>query len=248
MEGIHIALKAETLWTLFGFPVTNAVVTALTVSLLVAGSAIAAGRRLRLVPGRLQALWEMAVGDVYAYVAEVLESERLARRYFPLIASIFIFVLFGNLLHFLPGFGSIGFFAIEGEHTVFTPLLRSIATDLNFTLALALVAFIVIEFAGIAALGALNYASKFVNLKSPLGFAIGIIDLFSELARLFSFSFRLFGNIFAGEVMLGLLVALVPLVLPVPLMAFELAVGVIQAAIFALLTLFFIKIAVTAMH
>src|SRR3989338_9646224 len=108
MEGIHIALKAETLWTLFGFPGTNAVVAALTVSLLVAGSAIAAGRRLRLVPGRLQALWEMAVGDVYAYVAEVLESERLAQRYFPLIASIFIFVLFGNLLHFLPGFGSIG--------------------------------------------------------------------------------------------------------------------------------------------
>ena len=105
-----------------------------------------------------------------------------------------------------------------------------------------------IEFAGVAALGVLKYGSKFVNLKSPIGFFIGLIDLVSEIARLFSFSFRLFGNIFAGEVMIGLLVALVPIVLPVPLMAFEVFVGVIQAAIFALLTLFFIKIAVTDMH
>src|SRR3989344_2651936 len=248
MEGIHIVLKAEILTTIFGFPITNAVVTTLIVSVLVALTAMLVGRRLRLIPGRLQMLWEMVVGDVYEYVAGVLESRELARRYFPLIASIFIVILFGNLLAFFPGFGSIGFYHTEGGHEVFTPLLRASATDLNFTLAIAIVAFLVIEFAGIAALGVLKYGSKFVNLKWPIGPFIGIIDLFSELARLFSFSFRLFGNIFAGEIMIGLLVALMPLVLPVPLMAFEVAVGIIQAAIFALLTLFFIKIAVTEMH
>ncbi|OGG48198.1 ATP synthase F0 subunit A [Candidatus Kaiserbacteria bacterium RIFCSPHIGHO2_02_FULL_50_9] len=248
MEGIHIVLKAETLGIFFGIPVTNALITTVVVSLLVAGAAILAGRRLRLIPGRIQMLWEMVVGDVYEYVAGVLESHDLAKRYFPLIASIFIVILFGNLLAFLPGFGSVGFYHAEGGKEVFVPLLRATATDLNFTLALAIVAFIMIEFAGVAVLGVLKYGSKFVNLKSPIGFAIGVIDLFSEIARLFSFSFRLFGNIFAGEVMLGLLAALIPIVLPVPLMAFEVAVGVIQAAIFALLTLFFIKIAVTEMH
>ena len=248
MEGIHIILKAEQIGTLFGFPITNALVTTIIVSCLVALAAIIAGRRLRSIPGRLQMLWEMVVGDVYEYIAGVLEDRNLAPRYFPLISSIFIVVLFGNLLAFLPGFGSIGFHHLENGEEVFVPLLRATSTDLNFTLAFALIAFVMIEFAGVAALGVLKYGSKFVNLKSPIGFFIGLIDLVSEIARLFSFSFRLFGNIFAGEVMIGLLVALVPIVLPVPLMAFEVFVGVIQAAIFALLTLFFIKIAVTDMH
>ena len=97
-------------------------------------------------------------------------------------------------------------------------------------------------------LGALKYASKFISFKSPLSFVIGIIELISEMARIITFSFRLFGNIFAGKVLILVLMAFVPLILPVPLLAFEVFVGFIQAAIFALLTLFFIKIAVEEPH
>ena len=154
---------------------------------------------------------------------------------------MFLFIFAANVIEFTPGIGSIGFF--HGE--AFTPILRSLNTDLNATLALALIAFFLIEFAGIAALGALKYAGKFVNLKSPLSFMIGVIELFSEIARLIAFSFRLFGNIFAGEVLILVITFFVPLILPVPLMLFEVFVGFIQAAIFALLTLYFIKIAVT---
>ena len=121
-------------------------------------------------------------------------------------------------------------------------------TDLNVTLALAIISFLVIELTGIITIGFLKYFTKFVNLKSVLGFFIGIIELFSEIARLISFSFRLFGNIFAGEVLILVAIAFVPLIAPVPLMLFEVFVGFIQAAIFSLLTLFFIKIAVTEPH
>ena len=121
-------------------------------------------------------------------------------------------------------------------------------TDLNTTLALTVIAFIVIEVAGVATLGFLRYGKKFVNVSSALGFMVGIIELFSEVARLVSYSFRLFGNIFAGEVMIIVIQHFVPIVLPVPIMLFEVFVGFIQAAIFALLTLFFVKMAITEAH
>ena len=116
------------------------------------------------------------------------------------------------------------------------------------TLALAFISFFTIEITGIAMLGFFKYAGKYVNLKSPVGFAVGIIELISNLGRLISFSFRLFGNIFAGEVMILVASFFLPYLLPVPLMAFEMFVGLIQAIVFAMLTLFFIKLAIAEPH
>jgi F-type H+-transporting ATPase subunit a len=195
---------------------------------------------LSLIPGKVQTLVEFLFTFVMDYIAETLESQKMARRFFPLLMTLFLFILFGNLFGLLPGVNSIVFG--EGSHA--TALLHPISTDLNVTLALTIIAFLTIETVGIMTLGLLKYGGKFVNLKSPLAFLIGIIELFSELARLISFSFRLFGNMFAGKVLILIAVAFVPLFLPVPLMLFEVFVGFIQAAIFALLTLFFIKIAI----
>jgi len=247
MEGIHISLKAEQIGTFLGLPITNTLLMTWVASLLIVTFAVVFSRKLVLVPGRLQTVVETAVGGGFQYVEETLENRKLARAFFPLIASLFVFILVSNWLEFIPGIGSVGFFG-GGEHPEFTPILRSANTDINVTLALALIVFVAIEAAGIGALGALKYAGKFVNFKSVLGFLIGIIDLFSELARLISFSFRLFGNIFAGEVIIAIIIAFVPYFVPVPLLLFEVFVGFIQAAIFALLTLFFIKIAVTEHH
>ncbi len=254
MEGVHISLGAERLGSFFGFPITNTLVMTWLASFLIIFFAIAVGRRLKFLPGRLQVVLEEGIGGGVSYVEETLENKKLARTFFPLIASLFVFILVANWLYFIPGVGSIGFFPAEGgsasggEGAKFIPLLRAPATDLNVTLALSLIVFIVIQTAGFRELGFLKYAGKFVNVKSVLGFLIGIIDLFSELARLISFSFRLFGNIFAGEVIIAIIIAFVPVFLPVPILLFEVFVGFIQAAIFSLLTLFFIKIAVATHH
>lgn len=248
MEGLHITLGADTLGHLWGIPITNALVPALMTSVILVVLALVIPRTLKLVPSKGQTFVETAIGGGYDYVESVLEDKSLARRFFPLIATLFSFILIGNLIGFLPIVGSVGFFEEHHGESTLISLIRPVNTDLNVTLALAIAAVLSIQIAGIGVLGVLKYGSKFVNLHSFLGFAIGIIELFSELARFVSFSFRLFGNMFAGKVMILVATAFVPLVLPVPLLVFELLVSVIQAAIFALLTLFFIKIAVTEPH
>lgn len=248
MDGLHIALAPEILGYSGSFPITNTLVTTWVVVFVLAVIGVLVGQNVKMVPGKVQTFFESLFEYVLSYMEETLESRKLAQRYFPLITTIFIFILFSNWFGLLPGVASIGIEHGAGEHTALTPFLYPASTDLNLTLALAIIVFFVIEIAGIMALGFLKYAGKFVNFKSPLAFAIGFIELFSELARLVSFSFRLFGNIFAGKVLLLVVIAFVPYVVPVPLMLFEIFVGFIQAAIFALLTLFFIKIAVTEAH
>lgn len=245
MEGIHIVLSAERLGEFAGIPITNTLITSWIVMAVLILLAFFVGRNLKLVPGKVQGMFESILEYILAYMTETLENRRIAEKFFPLIATLFLFIFAANFLEFTPGIGSVGFFHGEVGHTEFTPLLRSVNTDLNVTLALAIISFLVIEITGIVVIGFLKYFKKFVNLKSALGFFIGIIELFSEMARLISFSFRLFGNIFAGEVLILVAVAFIPVFLPVPLMLFEVFVGFIQAAIFSLLTLFFIKIAIT---
>lgn len=245
MEGIHISLSAERIATVFGVPITNTLLMSWVVLLILGGVTFAARRRLALVPGRLQTLLETLFFGILDYMTETLGDANLARKLFPLIVTIFLFIFTANVIEFTPGIGSVGLVRESGE---FTPLLRSMNTDLNVTLALTAISFLVIEILGVATLGFLRYGKKFVNVSSVLGFLVGIVELFSEVARLISFSFRLFGNIFAGEVMILVIQHFVPMVLPVPIMAFEVFVGFMQAAIFALLTLFFVKIAVTEPH
>ena len=242
--GLHIALAAERLGTLWGVPITNTLVTQWLViaTLLVAGFFV--GKNPTLIPGKVQNFFEMLFEFVLGYMENILGTRALAERFFPLIATIFLFICASNLFDFLPFFGSVGLYRM-GE---FVPLFRPVNTDLNITLALAIVAVISIEISGIVALGVVRYGSKFFNLSSPLKFIVGIIEFVSEMSRFISFSFRLFGNIFAGEVLLAVVAYFMPYVLPVPLMAFETFVGVVQAAVFSMLTLFFIKLAIASPH
>jgi len=244
-QGIHISLAAEKIGTLFGIPITNTMLMSFVVFAILGILAFFVRKNLSLIPGRLQTLIETLFVGILDYITETLGDEKLARQIFPLILTIFLFIFTANLIEFTPGIGSIGWTHPNGE---FTPLLRSMNTDLNTTLALTVIVFIVIEVVGVTTLGFLRYGKKFVNVSSVLGFMVGIIELFSEVARLVSYSFRLFGNIFAGEVMILVIQHFVPMVLPVPIMLFEVFVGFIQAAIFALLTLFFVKIAITEAH
>ncbi len=243
--GLQISLAAQGITTLWGIPITNSLISVWIVIAILCVMAFFVGRNVRMIPGKVQNLFEMLFEYVLGYMENTLESPMLAQRFFPLIMSIFLFIFAANLFEFLPFVDSMGFQSASG----FTPLLRPATTDLNVTLALAIISFFTIEITGIVMLGIWKYGSKFVNLKGGvLGFLIGLIELVSNITRLISFSFRLFGNIFAGGVLIALAVGFLPLVLPVPLMLFETFVGLVQAAIFALLTLAFIKIAITEAH
>lgn len=242
--GLHISLAPERLFELWGIPITNTLISAWVVIAFLLILGFVAGRKPNLIPGPVQNFFEAIFEFVLNFMEQTLGSRALAIKYFPLITTIFLFISTANLFDFLPIFGSIGF---HHEHE-FIPLLHAVNTDLNVTLALAVISVLSIEAAGMVALGFWRYSSKFFNFSSPLGFTVGLIEFVSEMSRFISFSFRLFGNIFAGQVLLGVVGLFVPYIVPAPLMAFELFVGVVQAAVFSMLTLFFIKMAIAAPH
>lgn len=244
-SGIHVVLKAEEVFNVLGFPITNSLLMTWIVMAVLIGFAFVFRAKLALIPGKLQAGVEWLFEGVLNYMSETLEDEKMARRFFPLIMTIFLFVLVANEMAFLPGIGSIG---VDNGHGGLTPLLRAPSADLNMTLALAIISFFTIEITGVIALGFFKYAGKYVNFSSPVNFVVGIIELLSNIGRLISFSFRLFGNVFAGEVMIVVAMFFVAYLLPVPLMAFEVFVGFIQAVVFSMLTLFFIKLAIMEPH
>jgi F-type H+-transporting ATPase subunit a len=266
----EIALPAEPVFTIpgVGFAVTNTLLaTWLTMLLLIVGS-IAVTRNLNMVPNGLQNLVEWGLG-VLLNLTESVAGER-GRKFFPLVATIFIFLLVSNWMGIVPGFASVGLIheahhgghevqqisvlgfnlnilqAVEvGEHdtgwTVFS-FLRSAATDLNTPLALAIISVVMTQVVGYQAQG-LRYFSKFISFKDVLGLIVGPLEAVSELAKIISFSFRLFGNIFAGEVLLAVLAFIVPYLVSIPFFALELFVGLMQAFVFAMLTLVFMAMA-----
>lgn len=256
-------LHAEHLFTVAGVPITNSVIgTWIALAILLVLSFVAV-RRPALVPAGVQNVFEAGIDQFRGLTRDVMEDQRQADRFLPLVMGIFLFVLVTNWVGLLPGFGTIGFFH-EGNHEEFIPYLRAGSSDLNLTLALAAVSFLAAQAVGIIRIGFLRYTGKFVNLSNlysrPFSikklllfvpnFLLGLIELISELAKLVSLSFRLFGNIYAGEVLLVVFGFLLPLYIPLsgPFYMLEFFVGLIQAFVFAMLTIVFIKIATIEPH
>lgn len=248
-QGIHAAISAEQVYEWMGIPITNTMLMSWIVLAILFALTFLVRSRLSLVPSKLQSLFEIMTEGVLDFMTTTLGERKLALRYFPLIVTLFLFIFIANLIEFFPGIGSVGYVvqaaAEHGGHPEFIPLLRSMNTDLNVTLALSIIVFLVIEISGIMMVGFFRYFSRFFNFHSPVAFFVGLIEFVSEFIRLISFSFRLFGNIFAGEVLITVISFFVPYVAPVPFMAFEVFVGFMQATIFSLLTLFFLKLAIT---
>jgi len=258
-------LPAEGVFHLFGFPITNSIIAAWLTIVVLVGISYAVTHRIKLIPGRLQCLLEFALGWLYDLCQQVA-GEKYGRRFFPVVTTIFLFVIMNAWLSLLPGFGSILVTGVEGEPV---HLLRGANTDINMPLALALVSFAFVEYFGIRAHGGFGYLSKFINvgqffrsigrlfrgkLRAGLsGMFTGVIDIFvgmlealSELVRIVSFTFRLFGNMTAGEILLLIAMFLVPWVLALPFYGLELLIGFVQALIFSGLTLVFLTLAVAS--
>ena len=237
-----ISLKAEELFSFGGFVVTNSLFLTFIVSLLLTLVSLVIYRKISIVPGKLQGGAEMLMEGFLDLMNSTLGSKEKAERYFPLIGTIFIFILTSNLLGIFPGVGS---FTIDnGIHKV--PLFRSPAADLNFTLAFAVISVMATNILGMMAVGVLPHIGKYLNFKNPIKFFIGILEFVSEIAKIISLSFRLFGNVFAGEVLLTIIFFLAPYVIPLPFLFLELFVGLIQAFLFAMLTLVSISLHTTA--
>lgn len=242
----EISLRAEEIFHIGTFPFTNALFLSLIVSVLLIGLAVISRKKLALVPGGFQNIAEFILEEILSLMDSILGSRSKSEKYLPLIATIFFFVLLSNWFGLLP-LGAVGLNEIHNEERIFIPLFRAPAADLNFTLAIALVAVFTINLWGTLALGPKIHFGKFFNFKSPVGFFIGILELISEIAKIISFSFRLFGNVFAGEVLLVITGFLIPYVVPLPFLFLEIFVGFIQAFVFAMLSLVFVAIA-TAEH
>jgi F-type H+-transporting ATPase subunit a len=280
---IHISVAPETLFTVGPVHVTNSMFMMFVVMgfLLIVCGLIA--RTAKLVPGRWQSLFEVAT----EFMLDLVEStggKSFGRRIFPMIGSIFIFLLLANYTGILPGVGTVGIYtteeagathadeavvesttgevAVEGEeeahaegeeelHPVFVPLLRAPTADLNMTLAMALVTFTTVQIYGIRAHGV---AGRIKHMADPP--FIFPIEVVSELGRIISLSARLFGNVFAGEVLLAVMyalanaikIAIIPLFIPVIFIFLELLFGTIQALVFALLTAIYITMAAADAH
>jgi F-type H+-transporting ATPase subunit a len=313
-----VELKAETVTNL-GIGITNTMITALIVIVLLITFSYFATRKMALVPKGMQNFFEMIVEALYNMVVGTA-GEKHARRFFPVIATIFLYVVAANWFGLLPGVATIGkvepmkstsgeildkgtvFSKVSGVQMILpgvpswpphepqsialdlpgdateqqkeaaleqataelkpdqkagmlVPFLRSVNTDLNATLMLALMSAIFVEFWGISSQGFFRYGSKFLNVKRLLkgdifngliDFVVGILEFVAEAARLLSFTFRLFGNIFAGEMLFLVILYLLPVVALDLVYGMELFVGLIQAFIFAMLTLVFGVVAVTS--
>jgi F-type H+-transporting ATPase subunit a len=229
----EISLKAQEIFHIGSFGVTNSLFLTLIVSLTLIIVAVVSAKKIKIIPGKFQSVVEMGTEWLLDLMEAMLGSAKKAEQYFPLIATIFVFIMVSNLSGILPGVGSL---VIKNGSTQ-VPLLRSPAADLNFTLAFAVISVIVTNIIGMMAVGVFPHISKFLNFQNPIKFFIGILELISEFAKVISLSFRLFGNVFAGEVLLTIVAFLAPYVIPLPFLFLEIFVGLIQSFVFAMLTL-----------
>jgi len=259
-----VELPSEPVFHISHFSVTNTLIASWFTIIVLVVLSIVLTRKMKLIPGRRQGMAEAIVEGLLNFV-ESVAGKKHARMLFPGVATIFIYVISNAYLALLPFFGSIGIIEHDGK---FAPLFRSANTDVNVPLSIAIMSFIFVETWGMRAVGVSHYLSEFINVRQFLqgfkelftgkiktgpmnivfGFIslfVGVLEIFSHLTRMLSFTFRLFGNMTAGEILILVSCFLIPLVFTIPFYGLELLIGLIQALIFSGLTLVFGTIAST---
>lgn len=253
-------LVAEPIFNIGSFPVTNAYINSClaVVFFLIVGWLLR--RRTAMIPKGLQNFAETVLEAVLGYFDAVTRDRKKSLKFLPIVGGIFFFILFSNWLSQLPGTGSVGRNLFVEGHMELVPILRPANSDLNLTLAMAVFSVILSHVLGIAAIGFFRYANKFIKLGdlyhgfrkggtnimvAIIEFAVGFLEIVSEVAKMISLSLRLFGNIFAGEVLLTVMASLIAYLVPLPFMFLEILVGLIQATVFSMLVLVYFTIATT---
>lgn len=258
---MNIPVAAEIIGHLGSFPITNAYVNSSIVTVLFIVFALSLNKQLKKVPGKLQSGFEVVLEFLLGYFDGVTGNREKSKRFLPLVGTLFLFVLCSNWFGLVPGNGTLGIWETVHGEVELVPVLRSAGSDLNLTVAMALLSVIGSHLMGIMTLGFFVHWNKFIQigtiwkavkslkpvaiLVALVEFIVGFIELFSEVAKVVSLSLRLFGNIFAGEVLLTVISSLVSVAVPLPFMFLELIVGVIQATVFSMLTLVYLTMMTT---
>lgn len=256
-EGGHEhTLYAEEIFHIGNFPITNSLLNTWLVLLIVIVLAISLKNKVKKVPGKLQNFFEIVIEQFLGIFDSVTGERKKSLKFFPFVFSFFLLILINNWLGLLPGVGSL---YVNG-----VALFRGGTADLNTTLALAIIGVTASHIFGVVAIGIWNHFNKFVNIKAlldipkkvkedpsvlivnPIKVFVGLIEIIGEAAKVASLSFRLFGNIFAGEVLLASMAAILAFGLPIPFMFLEVLVGVIQALIFSMLILAYLSMNTSA--
>lgn len=253
---LHIpTLAPEILFHIGRFPVTNTIInTWLAIAIfLILGLFLRS--RIHLKPSKTQNFIEFFLEKLFVYFDQVTGDRKKTMQFLPIVGSVFFFILLSNWLGLLPGTGTIKL----GE----SPLLRPANTDLNLTVAMALVSVISSHLFGLFSVGIFTHLNKFIQIgtfvksltKGPVAIftaiielVVGVIEIVSEMAKVLSLSLRLFGNVFAGEVLISVISSLAGLLLPAPFMMLEVLVGLIQASVFTMLTLVYLTVMTTKPH
>lgn len=254
-----LSIAAEQIGSVGNLPVTNSMVNAW----IAVGLFALLGWFLRKkmvfsgVPGKFQIAVESLIEFLLGFMDQVTNNREKSKQFLPLVGTLFLFILVSNWMGIFPGIGTIGIWQMHGGHEVLVPLFRPANGDLNMTLSMALLSVLASHVIGIVAIGFFAHWNRFIALGTIVkGFkkggvnilvglieaVVGIIETVGEVAKVVSLSLRLFGNVFAGEVLITVLYSLVAYAIPLPFMGLEIIVGAIQATVFAMLTLVYLTI------
>lgn len=261
-EASHeVTIYAEPIFHIGKFEITNSLLTSWLAVFVIFIFALAIRLKLKKIPGKLQNVFEVVLDGALSLCDQITNDRKISVKIFPIVFSLFVFILINNWIGLLPFVSAIGFYAMEEGHKVFVPLFRAGTADINTTLALSILIVFASNFFGILTIGIWKLFNKYVNLKAlgeivtkikkdksvlivaPISVFVGLLELIGEMAKIASLSFRLFGNVFAGEVLLASMSAIFLYILPGPFLFLEVFIGLIQALIFSLLAAVYFTIA-----
>lgn len=230
----------ETIFEIGSFPVTNTVLNTLLVDAIIIGGVYYISKKLTLVPTNpIQNAMESIIETFYNLTESI--AQKATSKIFPYFMSFFLFILIANWTGLIPGIGTIGI----REHEELIPLFRGTTSDLNATLGLALISVVATHMLSINTIGIKEYLGRYFSFN-PINLFIGLLEIISEITKLVSLSFRLFGNIFAGEVVLLTVSSIFAFLFPLPFLLLEVIVGIVQALVFSMLTMVFMAILTTS--
>lgn len=258
-------LAAETMFTIAGLPITNAYInsTITVIGFVIFALFIQLGikkyYKSNVAPKGLVNFFEAILEFMFSYFDQVTGDRKKSIKFLPIVGTFFLFILVSNWMGLIPGTGSIGIWQLHHGEVELIPLFRPTNSDLNMTLVMAVLAVVFSHLFGIVAIGFFKYINKFIKLAdlfkavislnpvkilvAVIEFFVGLIEVFSEIAKMVSLSLRLYGNVFAGEVLLTVIAGLISVFVPLPFVALEIIVGLVQAVVFSMLTLVYLNIA-----
>jgi F-type H+-transporting ATPase subunit a len=257
----EITLYAEPIAQIGEFTITNSLITSWIAVIILAIFFVAVGKKIKSVPRGIHNIFELILEGALNLADSVTGDRKKTEKFLPITLSLFLFILVSNWLGLFPGMGTIGFIESHEGESVFVPLFRASTADLNTTLAFSIMAIALSHIFAVTVIGGRKHFNKFINLNAaksiftefkndktviivnPIKIFVGLLEIIGEIAKIASLSFRLFGNVFAGEVLIASMMAIIALVLPIPFIFMEMIVGLIQALIFAMLSLVFMTIA-----